>query len=166
MASSQLRKCPTCEQPWPDDEENALRGFGWLDPLPRGITVSNIDGIIHDGAGPQDRFLALESKKPGEPLRSGQERLLRAFAALPGVTVRLLRRRTDGGVTKIPVVPSGLGSGVSLTLAEARAGIVRWIDPAFPIPTLTNAPRSASTFIPDANFLAAWDEIERKRKSA
>ena len=65
MSSSQLRKCPTCAQPWPHGERFDLRGFGWLGDLPRGISISNIDGIIHDGKA-EDRFLVLESKEPDE----------------------------------------------------------------------------------------------------
>lgn len=86
-----LRQCPECRQAWPHKSaDHDLRGFGWLSGLPRNVSVSNVDCLIHDFSR-GDRFLMLEVKMPWEPeLQVGQSRLLRAAAALPGFTVRLL----------------------------------------------------------------------------
>lgn len=68
-----------------------MRGFGWLDPLPRRISVSNADLLIHDGANGRDRYLFIEVKMPWEPpLQAGQNWLLRALARQPDWVVRLL----------------------------------------------------------------------------
>lgn len=76
--------------------DHDLRGFGWLDPLDRRITISNGDLALHDGFHGADRFLFLETKMPTEPaMQNGQNWLLRALARQPGWTVRLLRGRLN-----------------------------------------------------------------------
>jgi len=156
MSSSQLQKCPTCGQPWPDDDEHATRGFGWVDPLPRNITVSNIDGIIHDDATGIDRFLVLESKHLSEPVKPGQLRLLRALSSIPNFAVRILRGTPDMMV-KETVTPAGIIGAETLTAASARAGIVRWIDPAYPVAAQTSASPTIRAGI-------AWTTEEARRE--
>jgi hypothetical protein len=155
MTSSRLQKRPTCGQHWPDDDEHATRAFGWVDPLPRKITVSNIDGIIHDGATGIDRFLVLESKHLSEPVKPGQLRLLKALAAVPNFAVRILRG-TPEMMVKETVTPEGVFGAESMTAAAARAGIVRWIDPAYPVEVRTSVAPSAGRFDPFDELDVDW----------
>lgn len=92
MTRGTLRYCPECRQAWPRGAEFDLRSFRWLDDLPRAVSPSNIDCVIHDGAGGRDRFLVLETKRPSEAIEPGQAWLLRALAGVnpERVFVRLL----------------------------------------------------------------------------
>lgn len=67
--------------------------MGWLSGLPRHVSPSNSDVLIHDGNYRRNRFLLFEIKGPHEawPMQSGQARLLRAQAGQPNTTVRVLR---------------------------------------------------------------------------
>lgn len=97
MTRGTLRYCPECRQAWPRGAEFDLRSFRWLDDLPRAVSPSNIDCVIHDGAGGRDRFLVLETKRPTESIDAGQAWLLRALAgvSLERVFVRLLVGSVD-----------------------------------------------------------------------
>jgi hypothetical protein len=89
----ELRRCPECGQAYPHDADHALRRLAWLHDLPRRISASNNDVLIHDGVHGKDRFLLFELKTPHEqwPPQDGQRILLMALSRLPGVTVRILR---------------------------------------------------------------------------
>jgi hypothetical protein len=94
MTSSRLRICEKCHQPWPRSDDHDLRGFAWLDPLPRRISISNADLLLHDGVHGDDRYLFFEAKMPWEPpLQKGQNWLLRALARQRNWTVRILHGR-------------------------------------------------------------------------
>jgi hypothetical protein len=96
VSSSILRTCPYCHQHWPKGPDHDLRGFGWLDPLPRGISISNGDLALHDGTHGRDRFLFLETKMKWEPtMQTGQRWLLGALAKQAGWVVRVLRGTLD-----------------------------------------------------------------------
>lgn len=128
MGDSQLRRCPYCQQSWPRGPGHDLRGFGWLDPLPRHITPSNGDVLIHDGAHGRNRFLLLETKMPWEKeIRAGQSMLLRAFAGQPNTTVRLLQG-TTGSVQLYTVNGDGLGAPIETSAIAVRTSVVDWID--------------------------------------
>jgi hypothetical protein len=129
MTSSKLRTCTTCRQGWPHSDEHDLRSFGWLDPLPRNITISNGDCLIHDGYHGSDRFLLFEAKVPGEPaLRLGQKRLLTALAGQPRWIVRLLIGRL-ASVIVLRVSSSGVATeGVRTTAEAVRASTVDWVN--------------------------------------
>jgi len=157
MGSSQLRQCPYCHQSWPGGSDHDLRGGRWLDPLPRRITVSNGDILIHDGAHGRDRFLLLETKMPWEEsIQAGQAMLLRAAARQPNWTVRILRGRLPNvamhRVTPESVDPQGLvvlASAVQTSVADWING-ERWADPegkvlaarvSYPVGTPLTGPR-------------------------
>ena len=131
MTSSPLRKCPKCFQRWPQSADHDLRSFGWLGDLPRHITPSNADAIIHDGA--RQRFLMLETKLPGEETPAGQLRLLTALAAKPEWDVLVLRGDIDS-VDVYRVGASGLGQAHRRTPADVRDWVARWLGADAPEP--------------------------------
>jgi hypothetical protein len=130
MSRSGLKHCPYCGGPWPKSADHALRGFGWIDPLPRNVGPSNGDLFLHTFK-PHDRFLFVEAKTAYEPeARAGQNRLLQALAAIPSFTVRMIRGRLDRftvrRVTKDGVEPEGIESDAELF----RRRVVDWVDGA------------------------------------
>jgi hypothetical protein len=157
--TSQLRSCPECGGPWPNDLEHRLRGLGWLGTLPRGITPSNGDIFIHDGEHGRDRFLLLEVKSPAEPWppRNGQARLLTAVAAQPAWTVRVVR-----GTANDPVVHEVSRGGIAMDGRPTKVSAIRSAVAAFieatPVPRTTpetmEGPRSAGQ-----NPDGTWGEL-------
>ena len=131
MSSSQLRQCPYCHQGWPRDSDHDLRGGRWLDPLPRRITVSNGDILIHDGAhSGRDRFLLLEIKMPWEPaIQPGQAMLLRAQARQPNTTVRILRGRLpDVALHRVTPDEGVEPQGREVPAAAVQSSVTDWIN--------------------------------------
>ena len=128
MKDPQLGVCPKCYRPWPRDEDHELRGFGWLTDLPRGVTPSDIDGIIHDGTHGRPRFLILEAKTADEwtRLQKGQMWLWRALASLPGVRVCVLVGNLNG-MLRYWVTRYGLSEPESVSPEDVRAGVARWL---------------------------------------
>lgn len=124
-----MAKCPACFRGWPRSADHDLRGFGWLDPLPRNISVSNADLLVHDGYHGADRFLFFEVKMPWEKaLQAGQNWLLRSLAGQAGWTVRLVHGR-PGGVALHRVSRDGVdANGLVVPLAGVRARVVDWIN--------------------------------------
>ena len=128
-ASSGLRNCPYCHQKWPSSEYHDLRSARWLDPLPRNITISNGDLLIHDGYHGRDRFLFLETKMPWETIiQPGQARLMTALAGQPDWTVRALRGRLPY-VNLHRVTPSVVERTASVVdVAAVQARVCDWIN--------------------------------------
>lgn len=126
MNRAQLRTCPECRQPWPQGAEHDLRGFGWLSDLPRHVSPTNVDCLIHDGSHGRDRFVAFETKRDGEPLQSGQEWLLRALAS-SGWYVAILRG-TAQRLAIASVMPDGVGPYLPTRVGLVRDAVVRFLD--------------------------------------
>lgn len=164
MTRGALRYCPECRQAWPRGAEFDLRSFRWLDDLPRAVSPSNIDCVIHDGAGGRDRFLVLETKRPAETLEPGQAWLLRALAGVnpERVFVRLL----VGSVSELHVHrvdrEAIADTGYTTTAASFRSAVAsflsggRWRDAEAriagmrrPVPSVAFGPCLAMT--PDGN---------------
>jgi hypothetical protein len=129
VSSSGLRTCEKCHQPWPKGDDHDLRGFRWLDPLPRNISVSNADLLIHDGMHGQDRYLFFEVKMPWEPpLQRGQNWLLSAIAKQPHWTVRILHG-TLHKMTIYRVRASGVDPvGALVVPSTVRASVTDWLN--------------------------------------
>lgn len=126
MNKAQLRSCPECRQSWPTGVEHDLRGFGWLAELPRHVSPTNIDCVIHDGAHGRDRFLAFETKRDGEPLLAGQEWVLRGLAA-SGWYVAVLRGTTER-LSIAPVLSAGIGDYMPTRIQFVRDAVVRFLE--------------------------------------
>lgn len=158
MASSQLRSCPYCHQSWPHGTDYDLRGAHWLDPLPRNITVSNGDVLIHDGSTKRDRFLLIETKMPWESaMQAGQAMLLRAVARQPDWTVRILRGRLPRPAMHRVASDGVEERGTEVSASDMRLSVSdwlrgeRWSDPPgvpmparrvlYPVGTPLTAPR-------------------------
>lgn len=129
MSSSRLRYCEECHQAWPRTPDHDLRGFGWLDPLPRRISLSNADLLLHDGVHGPDRFLFVEAKMPWEPaLQKGQNWLLSSLARIPRWTVRILSGRLDK-MKLHRVTSEGVErEGTLVTPASFRDGVAAWLN--------------------------------------
>jgi hypothetical protein len=129
VTSSRLRTCEQCHQPWPKGPDHDLRGFAWLDPLPRKISVSNADLLVHDGLHGPNRYLFLEAKMPWEPpLQKGQNWLLRSLAEQRNWTVRVLHGRL-GSMTMHRVHPTGVDAvGLAISAVEFRASVADWLN--------------------------------------
>lgn len=126
----ELRFCPECRRPWPRGAEYDLRSFRWLDDLPRRVSPSNIDCLLHDGANGRSRFLVFETKRVGEDMDPGQEWMLRELAGLAPdrLGVRLLRGSTDN-LTIHPVSRSEIAqNGTSTTPALVRSAVSSWLN--------------------------------------
>lgn len=122
-----LRICPECLQPWPaDDVRLDLRSFRWLHPLPRNISPSNVDCVIHDGANGDDRLLFIEVKRADEGLAAAQLWLLKAISKLPAVEVLLVQEQPNGLVWA-RIRPEGSAAFRSTTRHELRESIGRWL---------------------------------------
>jgi len=128
MKDPQLGSCPMCGCRWPHDADHELRGFGWLTDLSRGVTPSDIDAIIHDDTHGRPRFLVLEAKTTAEwtRLQTGQMRLWRGLARLPGVQVRVLVGDLNS-ILSYQVTRNGLSEPKLVTPEEVRAGVSRWL---------------------------------------
>lgn len=128
MKRGELRACPECRRPWPKGAEHDLRGFGWLDDLPRHVTPTNIDCLIHDGAYGRDRYLYIETKGPREWPDAGQSWALRALAGQSRNTVRLLR----AALADLTIHRVGTDSierdGRPTTAAAVRLAVVAWLN--------------------------------------
>lgn len=127
---AKLRSCPECGGHWPKGPDFALRGCDWLHGLPRKISPSNDDVLLHDDEHGRDRFLQLEMKSSREkwPPAIGQVRTLKALAGLPNWTVRILRGRTDS-VDVYRVTSSGIIDSAVRTHAEAlRVMVSDWLN--------------------------------------
>lgn len=128
MDRGTLRNCPECRQTWPQGAEHDLRSFAWLSNLPRTVSVSNADAIIHDGAGGRNRFLILETKRDDEPRQAGQEWLLRSLARYSMFTVRVLR----GTLSRLAVhrvTRDGVSEHTYATTPDQfRTAVVHWLD--------------------------------------
>lgn len=121
-----LRKCPTCGGAWPDDNAHSLRRLDFLDHLPRGVTPTNIDALMHSDTGGVDRFLIIETKQEGEPIKFGQERAYRALASLPGVAVYVLRGTRDN-IRVQRVRSTGLGDARPTTTERIHDVVADWL---------------------------------------
>ena len=136
LPAGTLRYCPVCQRDWTPAKERDLRSFRWAHPLPRHITVSNLDGVFHDGH--TGRFLCVETKMPHEPeLQEGQRTLLVALAELPRWTVRILKGYDLSRLDMFRVTRLGVGTQAIQTSALAfHQAISRfldggeWVDPA------------------------------------
>ncbi len=130
--SGTLGSCPECGQPWPDDDDHALRGMGWLGALPRGITPSNGDLFFHDGVHGRDRFLLIETKGPWErwPMLPGQASLLRACAGQRDWTVRVLRGTTHHPTIHLVSRSSIDETGSPVALDAVDVAIAAFLDGA------------------------------------
>lgn len=130
MIPAKLRNCPECGHAWPQGPDHALRGCGWLYGLPRGVSPSNNELLIHDGSHGRDRFLQFEIKSPREtwPPPNGQLRTLIALARQQNWTVRLLRGSTRA-VDLHRITSDGLDSNGIRTHVEAiRKAVVHWLE--------------------------------------
>lgn len=130
MTVGELRSCPECRRPWPKGSEYDLRGFRWLDDLPRRVSPSNIDCILHDGAQGRSRFLVLETKRPDEDVQAGQAWLLRALAALSPerLVVRILRG-TSTNLSMHAVTGDSIDQrGVVTSPDRVRRAVVSWLN--------------------------------------
>lgn len=128
MSTSSLRRCPQCQQAWPKGDAHDLRRFAWLDPLPRRISISNGDLIIHDGAHGPDRFLVIEAKMPWERvIQAGQAWLLRAIAALPGTVVVVLHGPLSR-MTMQRVSRDRIADPAPITPDAFRSSVVDWLN--------------------------------------
>lgn len=119
--TNERRNCHTCGQHLPEDRPRDIRDFWFFDGVPpRNITISNIDGIYHDG--PTDRLLVFETKHEWEHLLDGQRWLLEALARKPGIDVVLLKE------DKPYLVAELLGTKVAyrLTYDDTRVHLARW----------------------------------------
>lgn len=129
MTVGELRYCPECRRPWPKGAEFDLRSFRWLDDLPRRVSPSNIDCVIHDGGLGRDRFLVIETKRDGEVIQKGQARLLMALATLAPerLGVRVLSGSTSDlsihGVSKDSIE----ARGTATTPARVRSAVASWL---------------------------------------
>jgi len=132
MKRGVLRSCPKCLQAWPRKADHDLRGFGWLHDLPRNVSLSNADALLHDGAHGRDRFLMFEVKMPWEPeLQAGQGWLLRALAAQSNWTVRLLHsRKGEHGTVRVHTVSGDRvePSVLKASLVDLRSSVVDWLN--------------------------------------
>lgn len=136
LPAGTLRYCPVCQRDWTPAKERDLRSFRWAHPLPRRITVSNLDGVFHDGH--TGRFLCVETKMPHEPeLQEGQRTLLVALASLPDWTVRILRGYDLARLDMFRITRQGVGTQAIRTSAAAfHRAIARfldggqWVDPS------------------------------------
>jgi hypothetical protein len=128
VSRSELRHCPYCGGSWPKTSSHALRGFAWIDPLPRNVGPSNGDLFLHTYL-PRDRFLYIEAKTQFEPeAKAGQSRLLSALAALPNFTVRLIRGQLNR-LTVRKVTSEGVEPEAAETDAETlRKRVVDWVN--------------------------------------
>lgn len=132
MTRGELRYCPECRRPWPRGAEHDLRSFRWLDNLPRYISADNIDCIIHDGGAGRDRFLVLETKRAHEDIPKGQERMLRALAALAPerLGVRVLEGTTDELSLRAVTGSRIETDGTPTTTARVRSAVASWLNGA------------------------------------
>jgi len=125
----ELRYCPECRRPWPKGAEFDLRSFRWLDDLPRRVSPSNIDCVIHDGGLGRDRFLVLETKREGEVIQKGQARLLMALAALS--PERLGVRVLSGSTTDLSIHSVSKDTiearGIATTPQRVRSAVASWL---------------------------------------
>lgn len=119
--ANERRNCQTCGQVLPLDRARDIRDFWYFDGVPpRNITISNIDGVFHDG--PTDRLLVFETKRNREPLANGQRQLLASIARRPRVEIVVLRDERPY------VISEPLGSNVATTLTwdDIRQELHRW----------------------------------------
>lgn len=132
MIPGELRQCPECGHGWPKDPDHALRGCAWLYGLPRKVSPSNNELLIHDGAHGRDRFLQFEIKTPSEqwPPPKGQSLTLVALAKQENWTVRILRGSTRS-VDVHKVTREGIEAKGTRTHVEAvRRAVSLWLDGA------------------------------------
>lgn len=130
MSRSELRHCPYCGGGWPKSAQHALRGFAWIDPLPRNVGPSNGDLFLHTYK-PHDRFLYVEAKNAFEPeAKAGQSRLLTALAALPSWTVRLIRGRLDRMTVRRVTAQGVETEAIETDAGSFRSRVVDWVDGA------------------------------------
>lgn len=130
MIPAKLRQCPECGGHWPGDPDHALRGCGWLYGLPRNVSPSNNELLIHDGSHGRDRFLQFEIKSSREtwPPARGQFITLVALSKQPNWTVRILRGETSA-VDVHRVTAGGIDATPIRTHAEAiRRAVSSWLD--------------------------------------
>jgi hypothetical protein len=107
-------------------EEYAKRLWDWTplnEAFDRGIRVGDIDGMVECGG----KFLFLEGKPPGQPLSKGQGLALQRLAALPGVTVVVVRGHPPSAVVGWEVIGKRNYVG---TLEELVAFIRLWFEAA------------------------------------
>jgi hypothetical protein len=124
---AKLRQCPECGSGWPKDPDHALRGCGWLYGLPRNVSPSNNELLIHDGAHGRDRFLQLEIKDGTEEIPKGQLLTLVALSKQESWTVRVLRGSTRA-VDVYRVTRDGIDAKAIHTHVEAvRQAVVVWL---------------------------------------
>jgi hypothetical protein len=127
---AKLRSCPECGGRWPNGPDYSLRGCAWLHGLPRRISPSNNEILIHDGSR-GDRFLQLEIKGPKEkwPLQDGQLRTLNALARQSNWIVLILRQMTHA-VDVYRVGGSGLSAPVRSHTEAIRQAVASWLNGA------------------------------------
>jgi len=107
-------------------EEYAKRLWDWTplnEAFDRGIRVGDIDGMVECGG----RFLFLEGKPPGQVLATGQRLALQRLAALPGVTVIVIRGQPPRDVVGWDVIGKQHYDG---SIAELAAFIRLWFEAA------------------------------------
>jgi hypothetical protein len=128
---AKLRSCPECGGRWPNDPDHSLRGCGWLHGLPRRVSPSNNELLLHDGAHGKDRFLQLEIKGTKEkwPLQDGQIRTLNALARQPNWVVLILRQMARA-VDVYRVGGSGLSAPVRTHTEAIRQAVAQWLNGA------------------------------------
>ncbi len=127
---AKLRRCPECGGGWPSTPDYALRGCAWLHGLPRKISPSNNELLIHDGFHGRNRFLQLELKGAREawPPATGQRRTLIALAGQPNWTVLVLRGQANA-VDVHRVTPTDIPErGFRTHLESVRQGIASWLN--------------------------------------
>jgi hypothetical protein len=95
------RRCPHCHQNMSNDTPDSLSNRELRGP--REITSSDIDRVFDDAGR---RFLFVEEKAPNEHVPRGQDRMLRALAALPHVDVWGVRGTPDR-LRIVPITPTG-----------------------------------------------------------
>ena len=125
-----LRQCPECGGGWPKSPDHALRGCGWLYGLPRKISPSNNEILIHDGKHGSDRFLQFEIKTMREewPPQKGQFITLAALARQPNWTVRILRGSTRA-VDVHRVTAAGIETtGIRTHVEAIRRAVSSWLN--------------------------------------
>jgi hypothetical protein len=154
----ELRQCPECGHGWPKDPDHALRGCAWLYGLPRKVSPSNNELLIHDGTHGSDRFLQFEIKSPSEtwPPPAGQSRTLVALAGQTNWTVRILRGTTHAlevhRVTRAGIETSGIRSHVE----AVRQAVVTWLGGAL----WRDAEAKLTTSGEDLDHVHGWARLE------
>ena len=126
---AKLRNCPECGGRWPADPDHSLRGCGWLHGLPRKVSPSNNELLIHDDRHGRDRFLQLEIKGAKEhwPPADGQLRTLNALARQSEWIVLILRQMSRA-VDVYRVRGQGLNAPVRTHTEAIRQAVVAWLN--------------------------------------